>query len=169
MKSDDNRSAHLHLNPVQRRWGGWTQEMAVVVGSVQRGQRVHPFLAKSYIECSRRRRSSARMGVRHGKRFFSSIFNFGWTGWTGWTGTEKSGPSCVQPPNPRLDIGAEVGRALPSAATAGLGAIVYPTSPWSAASVQGCKVARLQGCKVARFGADRVPLPACATVKPGKE
>ena len=35
--------------------------------------------------------------------FSLAILNFGWTGWTGWIGIRKSGTSCVQPPDPRLD------------------------------------------------------------------
>jgi hypothetical protein len=81
----------------------------------------------------------ARMGVRHGKWFFSSIFKLGWTGWTGRTGTEKSGTSCVQPPNPRLDIGAEAGRARASAAT-GLMPSRIPRAPGRLQRSQGLTV-----------------------------
>lgn len=95
-------ASNLHLNPSNLRLEGWTRETPVVVGSVQHGQPVHPFwhdLILNVVTALSTNESSA-WGW-----FFSFNYNLGWTGWTGWTGTEKSGTSCVQPPDPRVDHG----------------------------------------------------------------
>jgi hypothetical protein len=78
---------------------GWTRDVHVVIGSVQRGQRVRAFLAKTYIS-----NDAGRSGRQSGSEVTSPpILILGWIGWTGWIDTANSRTSYAQPGGLGLD------------------------------------------------------------------